>query len=243
MLRRLRRIPSERRLPPLVIAGWAAVLVGGLVAGVAAFTHPGDGASLGIAATQSPTAGWLSPAVSITPSTSRDAPPAAPQTPSTAGTIGPHLARSTPVRVRMPAIGVDSSLMQLGLQKDGSLEVPPTGFPAGWFTGGPTPGELGPAVIAGHVDWNGRPGVFYDLRSTRVGDEVDVVRNDGTVAAFRVTRVAQYAKDAFPTALVYGNVNHAALRLITCGGQFDRTARSYTDNIVVFADLITSRAA
>ncbi|MDQ1701539.1 MAG: hypothetical protein QOF57_791, partial [Frankiaceae bacterium] len=135
---------------------------------------------------------------------------------------------------------VDSSLMPLGLAADGSLEVPPSGFPAGWFTGGPTPGETGPAVIAGHVDMNGSAGVFYELRRVRAGDSVLVSRADGTTATFRVSSVATYPKKAFPTDLVYGNLDHAGLRLITCGGAFDRSARSYTDNIIVFADLVAS---
>ena len=148
------------------------------------------------------------------------------------------LSRSRPVRLQIPAIGVDSELMQLGLLADGSLQVPPAGFPAGWYTGAPTPGERGPAVLAGHVDWNGRPGVFYDLRRLRVRDEVRVQREDGTVARFRVVRIAQFPKRVFPTALVYGNLDHAGLRLITCGGSFDRSARSYRDNLVAFADLV-----
>ena len=147
------------------------------------------------------------------------------------------LARSTPVRVRIAAIGVDSGLMDLGLRADGSLEVPPSGFPAGWYTGGPTPGELGPAIIAGHIDWNG-PGVFYNLHNLKPGDQVTVTRADGSKPAFRVTRVAQFPKDQFPTKLVYGNIDHAGLRLITCGGSFNSQSGHYEDNIVVFADLI-----
>jgi hypothetical protein len=147
------------------------------------------------------------------------------------------LARSTPVRVRIAAIGVDSGLMDLGLRADGSLEVPPSGFPAGWYTGGPTPGELGPAIIAGHIDWNG-PGVFYNLHNLKPGDQVTVTRADGSHPAFRVTRVAQFPKDQFPTKLVYGNIDHAGLRLITCGGSFNSQSGHYEDNIVVFADLI-----
>ncbi|MCW2574475.1 MAG: putative sortase-like protein [Modestobacter sp.] len=147
------------------------------------------------------------------------------------------LAASRPVRVQIPAIGVDSELMDLGLQADGSLEVPATGFPAGWFTGAPTPGERGPAVIAGHVDWGGAPGVFAELRDVVAGDEIDVIREDGSTAVFRVREVGQYAKDAFPTAAVYGDLDHAGLRVITCGGDFDHAAQSYVDNTVVFADL------
>ncbi len=156
------------------------------------------------------------------------------------GTLAPDppiLARSQPTRVRIPAIGVDSELVGLGLQDDGRMEVPPGAFPAGWYTGAPTPGELGPAILAGHVDHGGTAGVFYRLRELEPGDTVEVARQDGSTAVFRVTRVEQHRKDAFPTAAVYGDIDHAGLRLITCGGPFDRRARSYTDNIVVFAEL------
>lgn len=145
---------------------------------------------------------------------------------------------SPPVRLEVPAIGVDSDLMTLGLEDDGSLEVPPDGFPAGWFTGAPMPGEVGPAIMAGHVDWDGSPGVFYDLRSLATGDEITVTRADGSSVVFGVVAVDQFPKDEFPSDAVYGNLDHAALRLITCGGSFDPGQRSYSDNIVVFADLI-----
>lgn len=144
------------------------------------------------------------------------------------------------MRVRIAAIGVDSGLMKLGLRADGSLEVPPSGFPAGWYTGGPAPGERGPAVIAGHVDWKG-PGVFYHLRNLKPGDQVIVTRADGTTPVFQVSRVAEYPKDQFPTQLVYGDIDHAGLRLITCGGTFNSQSGHYEDNIVVFADLISPR--
>lgn len=147
------------------------------------------------------------------------------------------LARSTPLRLRIPQIGVDSGLMDLGLLADGSLQVPPSGFPAGWYTGGPTPGELGPAVIAGHIDWNG-PGVFFKLHELKPGDLVMVRRADGSQPTFRISKVAQYPKDHFPTTLVYGNLDHAGLRLITCGGSFNSQAGHYRDNIVVFAELV-----
>jgi hypothetical protein len=142
------------------------------------------------------------------------------------------------VRVEIPEIGVDSELMPLGLTADGSLEVPPGAFPAGWFTGAPTPGEIGPAVIAGHIDWVTGPGVFADLASMQVGGQVRVTRTDGTVAVFRVAEVAQYPKDAFPTELVYGDLDHAGLRLISCGGAFNRGTGHYEDNVVVYADLV-----
>jgi Sortase domain len=147
------------------------------------------------------------------------------------------LARSVPVRLQIPAIGVDSKLMDLGLRADGSMQVPPGGFPAGWYTGAPTPGEAGPAIIAGHVDWNG-PGVFYDLHNLKPGDLVSVTRQDGSKPVFRVTQVEQFPKEHFPTTLVYGDIDHAGLRLITCGGSFNRQTGSYEDDIVAFADLV-----
>jgi len=149
-----------------------------------------------------------------------------------------HLARSLPVRLQIAAIGVDSALMHLGLQADGSLQVPPGGFPAGWYTGGPTPGELGPAIIAGHIDMNG-PGVFFRLRDLLPGDHVTITRADGSKPVFRVTRVSQFPKDRFPASLVYGNIDRAGLRLITCGGSYNSRTGHYEDNLVAFADLVT----
>ena len=161
-------------------------------------------------------------------------PPAAPvQVLST-----PALATAPPVRIRISAIGVDSALIALGLAADGTLQVPVDGSVAGWFTGSPTPGEHGPAVIAAHVDWNHSPGVFFHLRDLEPGAEVAVDRADGTTARFEVLEVEQYPKDAFPTERVYGDIDHAGLRLITCGGSFDRAARSYRDNVVVYAGLV-----
>jgi sortase (surface protein transpeptidase) len=127
--------------------------------------------------------------------------------------------------------------MRLGIKRDGSLQVPPSGFPAGWFAGGPTPGERGPAVLAGHVRWGGRAGVFARLSRLTPGDRIVVTRQDRSVAVFRVTRVRQYPKSVFPTAAVYGDLDHAALRLITCGG-LDQEAEKYRANVVVFADLV-----
>lgn len=136
----------------------------------------------------------------------------------------------------MPSIELDTPLIPLGLAEDGGLAVPPTGFPAGWFTGGPMPGQIGPAVIVGHVDWNG-PGVFFRLREVRAGASVFVHRADGTTAAFRVVKVQRISKGAFPTAAVYGDLDHPGLRLITCGGAYDRARHTYEDNLVVYADL------
>jgi hypothetical protein len=167
----------------------------------------------------------------------------APSSVAPSGNQPATMARSAPVRVRIPSIAVDSGLMDLGLRPDGTLEVPPAGFPAGWFTGAPTPGELGPAIIAGHVDWGGQPGVFYRLRDLKVGDEVTVGRKDGSTALFRVTAVERFSKQDFPTDRVYGAIDYAGLRLITCGGAFDTRARSYVDNIIAFGELVGSTPA
>ena len=148
-----------------------------------------------------------------------------------------QLARSVPIRLQIGAIGVDSGLIGLGLESDGTMQVPPSGFPAGWYTGMPTPGQVGPAIIVGHVDWKG-PGVFYNLHKLRPGELVAVTRMDGSKPVFRVTRVEQFPKDHFPTNVVYGNIDHAGLRLITCGGTFNARSGHYEDNLVVFADLV-----
>ncbi len=186
--------------------------------------------------------------IAVAAGCSGDAAPVSTPSVSAPGSVAPSgaappMARSTPVRVQIPAIGVDSALMQLGLRADGSLQVPPSGFPAGWYTGAPTPGELGPAILAGHVDWSGQPGVFSRLRELTPAAEVTVTRQDGSAAVFRVTQVKQYPKDKFPTSEVYGDLDHPGLRLITCGGSFDRQTRNYEDNIIAFADLVTTPAS
>ncbi|MDJ0362558.1 class F sortase [Rhodococcus sp. H29-C3] len=147
------------------------------------------------------------------------------------------LSASTPVRIEIPAIGVDSDLIGLGLQADGTMEVPSGGFPGGWYNGSPTPGEMGPSIVAGHVDWGGDPGIFYRLRELNSGDSVIVSRQDDSVLTFTVSDIEQYPKAEFPTASVYGDIDYAGLRLITCGGAFDSDAASYDDNIVVYAAL------
>jgi hypothetical protein len=155
-----------------------------------------------------------------------------------AASAGAVRAVAKPVWVSVPAIGIKkTSLIHLGLTKSGALQVPDTTTVAGWFTGGPRPGATGSAVIAGHVDSKTGPGIFFWLRALKPGDKVYVGRADGTMAVFIVTRVHQYAKDKFPTAAVYGAVPDPELRLITCGGIFDRSLGSYLSNVVVFARL------
>ncbi|MEV6008110.1 class F sortase [Streptomyces sp. NPDC051976] len=157
----------------------------------------------------------------------------------TAHSPAPPLARSVPVRLRIAAIGVDTPVMGLGLAADGTVAVPPieAHSPAGWYDGSPTPGQTGPSVILGHVTVGSYgDGVFLRLSHLKAGDRIDVGLKDGATATFTVDSVETIPKSRFPTAKVYGNVNHPALRLITCGG--NRVSGSgYQDNVVVYASL------
>jgi hypothetical protein len=143
-----------------------------------------------------------------------------------------------PVSLTIPAIGVHARLTRLGLTPRGTLQVPTSPWIPGWYAGGPRPGEVGPAIIAGHIDSLTGPGVFFRLRLLRPGDLVFVRRADGTAAVFRVSAERMYAKDRFPTAEVYGPTPDAELRLITCGGTFDTATGSYLSNVVVYASQV-----
>ncbi|QDO87567.1 class F sortase [Ornithinimicrobium ciconiae] len=175
-----------------------------------------------------------------------DAAPTAPDThraPRSAATPTPPvtLPASVPVRITIPAIGVDSPLHPLGLDAEGRLEVPSGERygEAAWYDGSPTPGEAGPAVIEGHVTSQGSvPSVFFELGALAPGDLVDVERTDGTTATFEVYGAESFPKDSFPKTTVYGNTTGAELRLITCGGAYDAERRAHVDNVVVFARLV-----
>ncbi|MGV0109968.1 class F sortase [Arthrobacter sp. CP30] len=176
------------------------------------------------------TAGVPTPDAATAPTTAPDAVPDA---------LPEVLPRSEPVTLSLPSTGTTTDLMSLGLQDDGSLEVPPgePGSPAGWYNQSPTPGERGPAVVLGHVNaTDGGAGVFASLRDLGEGDTIEVTRQDGSVATFVVQRGEQYAKDEFPTIQVYGNTNGAELRLITCDG-YDPETGLFDDNYVVYATL------
>ncbi|GAA0571660.1 hypothetical protein GCM10010172_65160 [Paractinoplanes ferrugineus] len=152
-------------------------------------------------------------------------------------TRGDLLPTSPPTRVRIPALRVDEAVTGLGQNPDGSMQVPTDAHTVGWYTGAPTPGALGPAVLAGHVNYKGADGTFARLSTLHPGDQVEVTRQDGITAVFTVTDVDRYAKDRFPATAVYGAIDHAGLRLITCGGDFDTRTGHYTDNIVAYAEL------
>lgn len=148
--------------------------------------------------------------------------------------VSPTATVGDPLSISIPAIGVESVLLPTGYLEDGTVDVPKDPSIAGWFEPGPRPGERGPAVVMGHVDSRKYgPGVFYRLRDIEVGDVATIETTSGPVR-FVVRSVEQFPKHEFPTARVYGPVPEAALRLITCGGSFDSSVRSYRDNIVAF---------
>ena len=157
-----------------------------------------------------------------------------------------QLSRSKPVALDIPSIGVHSVVRNVGRTPQGALETPAPGpfyDDAAWYRHSPTPGSLGPAILLGHVDSaRSGPSIFFRLGELRPGDRVKVTRADDSVAVFVVDEVHSYPKDDFPTKLVYGDIDHAGLRILTCGGAFDDSTGHYLDNIVVFASLSGSTA-
>ena len=145
---------------------------------------------------------------------------------------------SVPVQLRIPAIGMSVSLITLGENPDGTVQVPDNDRQPGWFRLGPTPGEVGSAVILGHVDNTTGPGIFFDLRTLVAGDPVFVDRADGGTVEFVVNTVASYPHSDFPAQRVYGSHGSSALQLVTCGGIFDHATGGYLSNIVVYTSLI-----
>jgi hypothetical protein len=159
---------------------------------------------------------------------------------------GPWLRRSVPVSVDIPAIGVSSTVLHLGVGADGIIQVPSLytqASDAAWYEYSATPGQIGASVIEGHVDTYQGPAVFFRLGALRPGDRVDVTLADGVTAVFRVTGTREYLKSHFPAKTIYGATDYAALRLITCGGAFDYTTHHYLSSTVVFASLTSSRRA
>lgn len=203
-------MPGKRQALFLVLAAGLIVVVAG---------------AAGLALTRHPVAAVYAPAPTLPPPTGPIA--AAPQQRS--AQVSP------PVTLTIPSIGVQTSLIHLGLTADGTLQVPQSTAVAGWYTGSPRPGAIGSAVIAGHIDSRSGPGIFFRLSSLRPGDRVYVRRADGTLAVFRVTAVRQFPKDSFPTSAVYGPVPDPEVRLITCGGTFDPQLGSYLSNTIVYA--------
>jgi hypothetical protein len=237
--------PPDRPVPPGRAGGWwrdpvtrllvamgvvLALAAGGLGARAAArpavegeptLAVPPPGTALPVATRNPAGPSWG-------PATAAQSPVAPPTDRAAAGV--------RPLAVSIPSIGVRSSLIPLALLPgSGELAAPADFERAGWYAEGPTPGDPGPAVIAGHVDSRRGPAIFFRLRELRPGDTVQVTRSDGTTARFAVTGVERYPKAAFPTQRVHGPTPDRALRLITCGGSFDAAKRSYRDNVVVYA--------
>ncbi|MEX2054342.1 MAG: class F sortase [Candidatus Colwellbacteria bacterium] len=150
------------------------------------------------------------------------------------------LSESAPVRLQIPSIGVDASFVELGLAPNNEIEiaVPETYTEVGWYIHGPTPGELGPAVVLGHVNSYRGPAVFFSLGQLNPGDTIEIEREDGSLAVFRVDKLEGYPQSSFPTTLVYGDIEYAGLRLITCSGSYDRELQRYDSNLIVYASLI-----
>ncbi|MCZ2816217.1 class F sortase [Modestobacter sp. VKM Ac-2984] len=230
---------SSRRPGPRT---WTALAVALVVVAVVAVVVAVSGQQQAPQPAAAPSQGESSTATGTpAPSTSDSvAAPAEPAVPASDEQV------AQPVSVSIPSIEVSSDLLRLGLNDDGTVEVPPLGpdDQAGWYERGPAPGATGPAVLLGHVDSAEHgPGVFFDLGALQPGDEVEVARADGTVAVFAVDRVERHPKDDFPTIAAYGNTPDAQLRLITCGGDFDSSARSYEDNVIAFATLVRTEPA
>jgi sortase (surface protein transpeptidase) len=150
------------------------------------------------------------------------------------------VARSVPLELSIPAIGLTVSLSELGLNSNDTVEVPTNFQQPGWYEYGPSPGQLGSSVILGHVDSYLGPAVFFQLRTLRPGDTVDVTLADGVITHFVVRQVAMYLKADFPTQLVYGSHGSSALQLVTCGGVFDSQTGHYLSNVVVYTSLVSA---
>jgi sortase (surface protein transpeptidase) len=152
---------------------------------------------------------------------------------------GEVMGKSAPVRLIIPSINVDTDFEEpLGLKANSEIEVPESYTDVAYYKNGPTPGELGPSVILGHVDSIDGPAVFFSLGQLKEGDEIKVEREDGSTAVFAVTKLERHSQDGFPTKEVYGDIDHAGLRLITCTGLYEKNALRYTHNLIVFAKLV-----
>ncbi|TDW73355.1 sortase family protein [Curtobacterium sp. PhB25] len=205
----------------------AAVVVGGGVTGVALASTVGSDGSDGRAGSAPSSSASASASASAGSGIEGFQDPAVPAARSAA----------TPVSVSIPAIGVQSNLEDLHRGTAGELDPPVDWDSAGWFSDGIVPGEVGPAVIAGHVDSPTSAAVFFRLDELVAGDEIHVAMSDGSTRTFTVDRSERAAKSAFPTSDVYGTTPTPQLRLITCDGVFDTATGHYTDNLIVFADL------
>ncbi len=155
----------------------------------------------------------------------------------------PVLEPSRPVRLTIPSIKVEAPILEVGLAEDGSVDVPPLKRhnEAGWFGGGPTPGQFGPALIVGHADTRSGPSIFHGLAKLKPGQKIEILRKDRTVAVFEVNSIENFGKAKLPIKRVYGDYSRPSLRLVTCGGTWLGGSRGYSDNIIAFASLVSTK--
>lgn len=205
--------PAERppiRVLVLLASAVVAVLVGGVAAAAPQLSAP-------------------SPAEAASSET--------PAGPAREQTVPSDSSGTAPTRIDIPAAGVSAAVDEMGLLDDGTLAAPEDFARTGWYGGLDAPGQPGTAVVVGHLDSHAGPAVFHKVPQLRAGDEITVTRADNTTVAFVVDRVEQYHKKRFPTIAVYAPTAEPSLRLITCGGTFDRHTHHYSDNVVVYAHL------
>jgi sortase (surface protein transpeptidase) len=242
---------ADSRHPSMNRRWWVAAVVllligaGFLAVSLLGHHDPLNGPAGAAPPLSSPSSAGNTPATATstpTPSATPTAKPSA-KPPGMASAQQSGMARSAPASLRIPAIGVSLSLSTLGLNPDGTVQVPAKDQAPGWFRLGPTPGQIGSAVILGHVDDYRGPAAFYRLRSLRPGDKVDVSLADGMVAHFVVRQVASYLKTQFPAQQVYASRGYSALQLVTCGGQFDSSTGHYLSNTVVYTSWVATTPA
>ncbi|MFH8659091.1 class F sortase [Streptomyces afghaniensis] len=222
--------PSRRRFRTVVTILWSLAALALIVIMVAGH---GESSDAGGPPHAPPAARATSAAPDAAPSA------AAPHRTAASG-AGPHLPRSRPVRLHIPKISVNAPFTDLVIGRNGQLQPPPAHDTnlVGWYAKGVSPGEAGTAIIAGHVDTATSPAVFAGLGELKKGDRFHVARADGSRATFVVDAAESFDKDHFPSKRVYGDTAEAQVRLITCAGAYDRQARDYTENLVVFAHLV-----
>lgn len=231
---------ATRRRPPAfraAIVGALLVLTGCAPASVAQRNDSLSARGAAVSAVPSAAAGSGRAADAPSEAATTRARPRAAATVAGYRSVRSHDSVARPVAVTVPTIGVSSDLARLGRAADGAIEVPADWQQAGWYRKGPKPGQVGPAVILGHVDSRAGPAVFHRLRELRPGDAIHVDRADGTTVTFVVDSVERHAKTRFPSDEVYLPTLRPTLRLVTCGGAFDAASGHYRDNVVVFASL------
>ncbi|MFF4210217.1 class F sortase [Streptomyces sp. NPDC001796] len=232
-----RRTAGRALLWPAVAVGVGVLLIHNSLTGTPADPKPGAPPAVAVSPAN------LDPPVDAAPPEDAAPPsavtPVAPRPDATASPQKQGLPRSAPKRIEIPQIGVDAPFTELSLGASGHLNPPPGSNTnlVGWYRGGASPGERGTSIVVGHVDTKTGPAVFVLLRTLKPGSKVDITRADGTIARFKVDSVETFSKAGFPDNRVYADAPTPQLRLITCGGDYNRSAHDYEANVVVFAHL------